>query len=73
MAKNILRQLSLGNFERSYKLLLGKRLVRVIPGSVFKVVADEDLHPMSTHSSVSFGLSNLALGPSKLAYSRFSR
>lgn len=51
MAKQILQELSLGNFNRSYKSLpvCGKELVGAIPGSVFKVIANEDLHSMGAH------------------------
>lgn len=77
MEKNILKKLSLVNLERSYKLMpvYGKELVWAILGSVFKVLTDEDLHPMGgggAHSSVSFALSGLTLGPSKLACTLFS-
>lgn len=53
----------------------GNELVWVILGCVFKVIVDEDLHPMGggAHSSMSFELSNLTLGPSKLAYGQFSQ
>lgn len=48
IAKNILPEFSLGNFEWSYKFLstYGKELLRAIPGIVFKVVVNEDLYPM---------------------------
>lgn len=56
--KNILQELSLGNFERSYKFLstYGKELLRAIPGIVFKVVVNEDLYPMrGAHYSLFWG------------------
>lgn len=45
MTKNILHELCLGNFEKSYKLssTYSKELVRSNPRTIFKLIADQDV------------------------------
>lgn len=49
ITKNILLELSLGNFEKLYELLpiYGKELVRSNPLIIFKVIVDQDVYPLN--------------------------
>lgn len=49
ITKNILLELSLGNFEKLYELLpiYGKELVRFNPWTIFKVIIDQDVYPLT--------------------------